>query len=193
MWSWKRENLTDSMDRAPAAWGLPATAAGVSNGEIHTPNCLPNNPPAPPASKPTRTIVTCLHRNWLLGYGAETRRFRNTPGMKMLLPQSLMAGRDRFRSCGANCIWVNKIALKSVAFSDFPRNFFLAENFPSKNRLCAIFWVPRGIVPCVIRRPGWPLFIDKMHFVKSEYTIFFHVMYLVCIIYALYASEFSQF
>jgi hypothetical protein len=93
--------------------------------------------------------------------------------MKMLFSQSLLAGRDRFRSCGANCIWVNKIALKKIAVSDFPRNFFLAEKFPSKNRLCAIFWVPRGIVPCVIRRPGWPLFIDKMHFVKSEYTIFF--------------------
>ena len=88
----------------------------------------------------------------------------------MLLPQSLLAGRDRFRSCGANCIWVNKIALKRMAVSDFPRIFFLAENFPSKNRLCAIFGVPRGIVPCVIRRLWWPLFIDKMHFVKSEYT-----------------------
>ena len=93
---------------------------------------------------------------------------------------------------GANCIWVNKIALKKIAVSDFPRNFFLAENFPSKNRLCAIFWVPRGIVPCVIRRPGWPLFIDKMHFVKSEYTKKIHIMYLVCIIYALYVQIILQ-
>jgi hypothetical protein len=96
-----------------------------------------------------------------------------TLGMKTFFSQSLLAGRDRFWTRGAYCIWVNKIALKKIAVSDFPRNFFLAENFPSKNRLCAIFWVPRGIVPCVIRRPGWPLFIDKMYFVKSEYTIFF--------------------
>ena len=99
---------------------------------------------------------------------------------------------DRFWTRGANCIWVNKIALKKIAVSDFPRNFFLAEKFPSKNRLCAIFLLPLGIVPCVIRRPGWPLFIDKMHFVKSEYTKKNHIMYLVCIIYALYVQIILQ-
>ena len=110
---------------------------------------------------------------------------------KLLRSHFLMAGRDRFWACGANRIWVNKIALKKMAVSDFPRNFFLAENFLLKIDYVPFLGYPKNGVSYRVWFGGHGslCLLIKCTLLKANIHSPPHIMYLGCIIYAIYCSN----